>query len=165
VTYKRQSRLAEGTLALRARSWNRLRFEIEYALERGTTANSFVIQAEQTAIIDPPGGTFTQIYLAALQSRLDINTINYAILGHVNPNRIETIKELLKLNPNITLVCTNPGAITLKEWLAKDESGIKIEQLNLQIMRGGEELDLGKGRVLQFYRTPTPALARWHVHL
>jgi flavorubredoxin len=150
--------LAEGTLALRARSWNRLRFEIEYALERGTTANSFVIQAEQTAIIDPPGGTFTQIYLAALQSRLDINTINYAILGHVNPNRIETIKELLKLNPNITLVCTNPGAITLKEWLAKDESGIKIEQLNLQIMRGGEELDLGKGRVLQFYRTPTP---RW----
>lgn len=26
--------IAPGTLALRSRSWNRLRFEIEYALER-----------------------------------------------------------------------------------------------------------------------------------
>ncbi|AFY71746.1 flavin reductase domain protein FMN-binding protein [Thalassoporum mexicanum PCC 7367] len=152
--------IAEGILALRARSWNRLRFEIEYALERGTTANSFVLQGDRMAIIDPPGGTFTQIYLAALQSRIDIRRVDYVILGHVNPNRIETIKELLKLNPNITLVCTNPGAITLKEGFGKDENenGISPEPLKLQIMRGGEELDLGKGKVLQFYPTPTP---RW----
>ena len=31
---------------MRSRSWSRLRFEIEYAREKGTTANSYVIQAD-----------------------------------------------------------------------------------------------------------------------
>ena len=30
---------------LRSRSWNRLRFEKEYSRQRGTTANSYLIQA------------------------------------------------------------------------------------------------------------------------
>lgn len=45
--------IAAGTTVLRCRSWNRLRFEIEYALERGTTANSYLIEGDRTALIDP----------------------------------------------------------------------------------------------------------------
>ena len=55
--------IAVDTLALRSRSWNRLRFEIEYALEKGTTANSYLIKADRTALIDQPGGSFTAIFL------------------------------------------------------------------------------------------------------
>ena len=50
--------IADQTYALRSRSWNRLRFEIEYALEKGTTANSFLIQGTLQAIIDPPRRNF-----------------------------------------------------------------------------------------------------------
>jgi flavorubredoxin len=42
------------TTVLRSRTWDRLKFEIEYALQRGTTANSYLIQADKTALIDPP---------------------------------------------------------------------------------------------------------------
>ena len=52
--------IAADTIALRSRSWNRLRFEIEYALERGTTANSYVIRGDSVALIDPPGESFTE---------------------------------------------------------------------------------------------------------
>lgn len=41
------------TTVLRSRSWTRLRFEIEYALAKGTTANSYLIQGDKIALIDP----------------------------------------------------------------------------------------------------------------
>ncbi|MEA5576494.1 diflavin flavoprotein [Anabaena sp. UHCC 0451] len=137
---------------LRSRSWTRLRFEIEYALAKGTTANSFLIQGDKIAIIDPPGETFTQIYLDALQKRIDIKAVDYVILGHVNPNRAATLKALLEIAPQITFVCSNPGAINLK-------AALESQDLPILVMRGDETLDLGKGHHLQFIPTPNPRYA------
>ena len=144
--------IAAETFALRSRSWNRLRFEIEYALEKGTTANSFLIQGKLLALIDPPGETFTAIYLDELRKRINIGDISYVILGHVNQNRIETLKALLEINSRITFVCTNPGAIALRQSL-EEKFG---ENLKIQVVRGEEALDLGKGHILKFIPTSTP---------
>lgn len=141
--------IATDTTVLRSRSWSRLRFEIEYALAKGTTANSYLIKADKTALIDPPGETFTQIYLAALQQRFDLTDIDYVILGHVNPNRAATLKALLELAPQITFVCSNPGAKNLRGALENPD-------LPVIVMRGEETLDLGKGHNLQFIPTPNP---------
>jgi len=137
------------TTVVRSRSWARLRFEIEYALAKGTTANSYVIQGDKTALIDPPGETFTQIYLEALQQRFDLKSLDYVILGHVNPNRAATLKALLELAPQITFVCSNPGAKNLRTILEDRE-------LSILVMRGEETLDLGKEHLLQFIPTPNP---------
>ncbi len=142
--------IATDTTILRSRSWNRLRFEIEYALERGTTANSFVIQAEKTALIDPPGETFTQIFIDRLQKRFPIEQIDYVILGHVNPNRVETLKALLAINDRIIFICTNPGSIGLRSALTDHPD------LNIRAVRGEEVLNLGKDHNLQFIPTSTP---------
>ncbi len=144
--------IAAETLALRSRSWNRLRFEIEYALEKGTTANSFLIQGTLPALIDPPGETFTEIYLNELRQRINILDVSYVILGHVNQNRIETLKALLEINDRLTFICTNACAIALRQSLDKE---LKIE-LKIQIVRGEETLDLGKGHILKFIPTSTP---------
>jgi flavorubredoxin/flavin reductase (DIM6/NTAB) family NADH-FMN oxidoreductase RutF len=137
------------TLVIRSRSWNRLRFEIEYALERGTTANSYLIQSDKKALIDPPGGTFAQIYLDELKRRIPLESIDYVVLGHVNANRIETLKVLLEVNHEIQFVCTNPGAIALRNALTD-------YQLQIKVVRGEEVLDLGKDHALQFIPTSTP---------
>ena len=141
--------IATDTTILRSRSWTRLRFEIEYALAKGTTANSYLIQGEKTALIDPPGETFTEIYLNALQQRFDLRQIDYVILGHVNPNRAATLKVLQQRAPQITFVCSNPGAINLRAALAD-------ANLPIFITRGEETLDLGRGHHLQFIPTPNP---------
>lgn len=144
--------IAAETFALRSRSWNRLRFEIEYALEKGTTANSFLIQGTLPALIDPPGETFTAIYLNELRQRVNILDVGYVILGHVNQNRIETLKALLEINDRLTFICTNAGAIALRQSLDKElKSPLKI-----QVVRGEEILDLGKGHILKFIPTSTP---------
>ncbi|MEH2333371.1 diflavin flavoprotein [Nostoc sp.] len=144
--------IATDTRILRSRSWSRLRFEIEYALAKGTTANSYLIESDKTAIIDPPGETFTQIYLEALQQRFHLEDLDYVILGHVNPNRAATLKALLEIAPQITFVCSNPGAINLRAALENPD-------LQILVMRGEETLDLGNGHNLQFIPTPNPRYA------
>ncbi|MBN3990842.1 MAG: flavin reductase [Nostoc sp. NMS2] len=144
--------IATDTRILRSRSWSRLRFEIEYALAKGTTANSYLIESDKTAIIDPPGETFTEIYLEALQQRFHLEDLDYVILGHVNPNRAATLKALLEIAPQITFVCSNPGAKNLRGALENPD-------LQILIMRGEETLDLGNGHNLQFIPTPNPRYA------
>jgi flavorubredoxin/flavin reductase (DIM6/NTAB) family NADH-FMN oxidoreductase RutF len=87
-----------------------------------------------------------------LQQRIDVQTIDYVILGHVNPNRAATLKALLEIAPQITFVCSNPGAINLRGALENPD-------LPIMIMRGEETLDLGKGHYLQFIPTPNPRYA------
>lgn len=145
--------VANDTKVVRSRTWDRLKFEVEYSLQRGTTANSYLIQAEKTALIDPPGESFTANYIESLQMRLNWNQLDYVILGHFNANRGATLKALLALAPQVTFVCSNPAALTLKSYFEEAE-----EKINLKIIKGEETLDLGNGHQLQFLLAPTP---RW----
>ena len=141
--------VAADTRVLRSRTWNRLKFEIEYALQKGTTANSYLIEGDKVALFDPPGESFTQIFLDALQQRIDPKRIDYVILGHINPNRASTLKALLEIAPQVKIVCSNPGAISLRKILAD-------MHLDILVIKGEETLDLGKGHLLEFIPTPNP---------
>ncbi|MEG4045249.1 diflavin flavoprotein [Microcoleus sp. Pol17_C1] len=143
--------IALDTFIVRSRTWDRLKFEVEYSLQKGTTANSYIIQADKTALFDPPGESFTENYLEFLQKRVDLTKLDYIILGHFNANRSVTIKALLDLAPEVALVCTNPAAISLR-------AAFPDQELNILIVRGEETLNLGKGHALKFIATPTP---RW----
>ncbi|MBE9051622.1 diflavin flavoprotein [Nostocales cyanobacterium LEGE 11386] len=143
--------ISTNTLVLRSRTWERLKFEVEYAQQKGTTANSYLIQSDRTALIDPPGESFTQIFLQELQKHLDLTQLNYIILNHVNPNRMATLKVLLEQAPQAKIVCSKPGANALRvnfpNWVPK-----------IQLVHSGDTLDLGGGHQLQFVTVPTP---RW----
>ncbi|MBW4554878.1 MAG: diflavin flavoprotein [Trichormus sp. ATA11-4-KO1] len=143
--------ISTNTLVLRSRTWERLKFEVEYAQQKGTTANSYLIQSDRTALIDPPGESFTQIFLQELQQHLDLTQLNYIILNHVNPNRMATLKFLLEQAPQAKIICTKPGANAMKanfpNWVPK-----------IQLVHSGDTLDLGAGHQLQFVTVPTP---RW----
>ncbi|ARV58973.1 flavin oxidoreductase [Nostocales cyanobacterium HT-58-2] len=143
--------IGTDTTVLRSRTWDRLKFEVEYSLQKGTTANSYLIQAEKTAILDPPGESFTEIYLRELQQHLDLRYLDYVILGHVNPNRCVTLKALLEFAPQITFICSKAGAVALRIAFPERE-------LRINVARGDEVLDLGQGHKLQFITVPTP---RW----
>lgn len=141
--------IAADTWVWRSRTWDRLKFEVEYSLQKGTTANSYLIQGDKTALIDPPGKSFTEIYLEKLTERVDLNQLDYLILGHVNPNRAATIGPLLDRAPNVTIVASNPAKMLLQQAFPERE-------LQVQTIRNEETLDLGKGHQLQLIPTPTP---------
>lgn len=147
--------IATDTFILRSRSWARLKFEIEYALQKGTTANAYLIQGEKTALIDPPGGSFTDIFLESLARAIDLKQLDFLILGHTNPNRVKTLAKLLAQAPHLVIYCSNPAAQALPELLQKEELQTLPE---IRAVRKQSELDLGQNHHLQFLSIPTP---RW----
>ena len=153
TTHPRDVQVAEidkDTIILRSRTWERLKFEAEYARQRGTTANSYLIRGERTALIDPPGQSFTETFLPELEQHLNFNGLDYIILGHVNPNRMATLEVLLAQAPQAQLICSKPGANVLLKAFPQWKS--KIQSVREDI------LDLGGGHRLQFATVPTP---RW----
>ena len=145
-----------GTRALRSRTWDRLKFEIEYSRKKGTTANCFLIEGDQCALVDPPGERFTEIFLAALVERLGDKPLDFIILGHINPNRAATLDKLLERYPEACIVCSNPAAVSLRSLLPDHFSQ---GAPNMKVVKGDEmTLDLGQEHLLEFVRVPTP---RW----
>jgi flavorubredoxin/flavin reductase (DIM6/NTAB) family NADH-FMN oxidoreductase RutF len=143
--------IGANTMVLRSRTWDRLRFEVEYSRQRGTTANTYLIQADRTVLIDPPGESFTEIFIEELYHHVYLQRINYVILGHINSNRIATLKALLDVEvaPQITFICARGAEVALRA---------AFPQWNLRVIVANSEetIDLGQGHVLQFIPTPTP---------
>ncbi|HIK37513.1 MAG: diflavin flavoprotein [Geminocystis sp.] len=149
--------IAPETKVLRSRTWERLKFEVEYGLCRGTTANSFLLEGDKIAVIDPPGESFTEIYMSALAERIDLGRIDYLILGHVNPNRAVTINRLLQQAPQITIIVSNTGAKSLQEIFNHSyPDTIANKPLDIVAVKGDYSLDLGKGHQLVLFPTPNP---------
>ncbi len=145
------------TRVFRSRTWERLKFEIEYGLSRGTTANSFLIEGEKTALIDPPGESFTDIFIQALAERIDLAKIDYLILGHVNPNRVFTINALLQQAPQLTIIVSNTGAKSLQTIFNNTYSEtISSQPLKIETVKSELSLDLGKGHQLELFTAPNP---------
>ena len=161
-----------NTTVFRSRTWERLKFEIEYARQKGTTANSYLIEAPSIVLINPPGESFTDLFLAELGQRAYYQRLNYIILSHVNPNRIATLKLLLEAAPYATVICSKPGVNILRSVFANqsfdvpspreneaEDLGIEFgtnQTLKVHVVRDEEELDLGDGHMLKFRFVPTP---------
>jgi hypothetical protein len=75
----------------------RLVVQIEYNLKRGTTDNSYVIQAGgNVALIDVPDQAWTDAFVKELQGKVSLDKITHLILGHFSPKRGDILVKLLK---------------------------------------------------------------------
>ncbi len=145
--------VGDDTLTFRSRAWERLKFEVEYSRRQGTTANAYLVQGDRTALIDPPGASFTSIFLEAIAPYLKQTPLDYIVLSHVNPNRMVTLAALLERQPQAVVICSRPAAQALKAaFPAWEENRIR------PICPPCSSLDLGEGHCLQLLTIPTP---RW----
>jgi len=120
-----------GLTCLRGLSPRRLRFEVEYGLERGTSANSFLFAAGSTAagqpvppvLVHPPGASFAAPYLAALADLLPADAALKVVVGHVNPNRVALLRQLAERWPALMLVASNTGARLLRDLWSQQKPG------------------------------------------
>ena len=115
--------LEPGLICLRGLSPRRLRFEVEYGLERGTTANSFLFEGGSAAdghpvppvLIHPPGMTYAKPFFAALAERVPAAEQLKVVVGVVNPIRVELLRAMAQRWPNLALVSSNAGAKLVRE--------------------------------------------------
>eukprot|EP00245_Coleochaete_scutata_P010402 TRINITY_DN3632_c0_g5_i1.p1 TRINITY_DN3632_c0_g5~~TRINITY_DN3632_c0_g5_i1.p1 ORF type:complete len:665 (+),score=115.10 TRINITY_DN3632_c0_g5_i1:96-2090(+) len=138
--------IAPDTTTIRSLDWDRDRFDIEFGLQNGTTYNSFLIQADKVALIDASHEKFRDLYFAALKGEIDPTTIDYVVANHTEPDHSGLIRDLVEINPNITVV----GSRVCIQFL----QNLVLRPFKSQVVKAGDQIDLGKGHVLEFVIAP-----------
>ena len=155
-----------GLICLKGLSPTRLRFEVEYGLERGTTANSFLFQ-EVPLLVHPPGASFAEPFLAELAKLVPAEAPLKVVVGDVNPNRVALLRQLAARWPNLLLVSSNAGAKLLEElWNLQKPVAPGSETTPepipplppIEVVKQEASIELVAGHVLRLIPTPTP---RW----
>ena len=170
--------LEPGLICLKGLSPRRLRFEIEYGLERGTTANSFLFTAGANAdgrpvppvLVHPPGSSFAEPFLEQLAPLVPDDAALKVVVGHVNPNRVALLRQLTQRWPRLMLVASNAGAKLLEElWNQQKPSppGAAAAAASATVIPPLPPIDVVKqelsrvlshGHMLRLIPVPTP---RW----
>lgn len=80
--------------------------QIEYGLKRGTTDNSYLIKGgTSTALIDVPDQAFSEDFIKTLSSTIELKDLDYIIVGHISPKRIDSLICLAEALPEGGKVC------------------------------------------------------------
>ena len=141
-----KAEIAADTTAIRSLDWDRDRFDIEFGLQNGTTYNSYLIRGEKTALVDTSHEKFRQLYLDTLTGLIDPKEIDYLIISHTEPDHSGLVKDLLQLAPQVVVVGAKVAIQFLEDFVH--------QPFERQIVKNGDQLDLGNGHLLEFVNAP-----------
>ncbi len=121
-------------------------FDVIMRTEYGSSYNSYIVTgSEKTAAVEAAHLSFSDYYLDNILQALDGRELDYLILNHCEPDHTGCINQLLEWFPNLTVVVSPAGAIYMKH--------ISNRQLNLQVVKDGDTLELG-GKTMRFISAP-----------
>eukprot|EP00894_Picocystis_sp_ML_P005244 jgi/Pico_ML_1/55761/g1405.t2 len=139
--------VAPGVTTIRSLDWDRDRFDIEFGLQNGTTYNSYVVRGgDKVALVDVSHEKFRDLYFEALHGVIDPKDIDYVVVNHTEPDHSGLVKDLVEMNPDVTVVGSKVAIMFLKELINKP--------FNNTVVKGGDELDLGGEHKLEFVMAP-----------
>jgi len=120
-------------------------FDIVMETKYGTTYNSYFIDAEKKTIIETAKEKFKDDYLEKVQAVCNPEEIEYIVLDHTEPDHSGSLKHLLKIAPNATVVGSGNAIRYLNDIVG--------HEFKHQIVKDGDTLDLGN-KTLRFISAP-----------
>lgn len=120
-------------------------FDIVMETKFGTTYNSYFINAGKKTIVETVKEKFWDVYYAKIKQVVDPKDIEYVVLNHTEPDHSGSLKNLLKIAPNITVIGSGNAIRYLKDLM-----NIDFKHL---IVKDGSTLDLGN-KTLHFIAAP-----------
>lgn len=121
-------------------------FDVVMRAEHGTTYNSYLVRGrDKIAVIDGNKGRYAGEYLDQLRQSVDLASIDYVILNHLEPDHSGAVGALLSAAPQAKVVLTRPGKALLTQIVNRDVEAI--------LAADGDTLDLG-GKTLRFLVAP-----------
>ncbi len=110
-------------------------FDIVMETKYGTTYNSYFIDAGKKVLIDTVKERFYDTYIEKLRSITDPASIEYIICTHTEPDHSGSLKYLLELAPEATVIGTGQAINYLTEMMGRPFKWQKV--------KNGDVLDLG----------------------
>ena len=123
-------------------------FEGMWEVKNGFTLNSYIVQGDETAIIDGVigwDGVPETLYKYLKEIGVEPENIDYVIINHMEPDHSGWISSFRKIKEDFTIICTAQAAKLLSSFYGEDK---------IQIVKEGDTLDLGNGKVLRFHPVP-----------
>ena len=110
-------------------------FDVIMTTEYGTTYNAYFINAQKKAVVESVKEPFFEVYETKLRQLCNPEEIEYIIVNHTEPDHSGSLRKLLAIAPNATIVAS---AAALK--FLKDQIGHDFPQ---QMVKEGDVIDLG----------------------
>lgn len=102
-------------------------FDIIMYTEFGTTYNSYVLKTgDKTVLFETAKEKFFDDYLEKLKEIIDVESIDYLVVEHTEPDHAGSVERLLDLNPGMKIIATGCALGFLKEIVNRDLTGIRI---------------------------------------
>jgi flavorubredoxin len=118
----------------------------EYSTHRGTTYNSYLIREDKNVLIDTVWQPFSKEFVHNLKKDIALDEIDYIIANHGEVDHSGALPDLMKEIPDTPVICTKMGEKSLKGHYHKN--------WNFQVVKTGDEIDLGNGKKLIFVEAP-----------
>lgn len=142
------TQLSDGIYQLSINVENML-FEELWEIPQGASLNSYIVKGEKTAIIDGFcgwDGVPESLYGLLAQMDLLPQDIDYVIVNHMEPDHSGWIESFATLNDHFKIYIGAKGSEIMEAFYGQSDK--------LVIVKEGDTLDLGGGRVLSFHETP-----------
>ena len=123
------------------------RFENYIPLDNGVTYNSYLILDEKICIIDGVEEGENGNFLAKIEAMIGTAPVDYIVVNHVEPDHSGSIKNMLKIYPELKVVGNTKTIMMLKLL------GLDLPDERVVIVKEKDVLDLGKHK-LTFYLMP-----------
>ncbi|HUX97447.1 MAG TPA: FprA family A-type flavoprotein [Bacteroidales bacterium] len=120
-------------------------FDIVMRTDFGTTYNSYFINANKKTIVELAKEKFSNTYIEKLKKVTDPSEIQYIILDHTEPDHSGSLKNLLELAPEATVVGSGNAIRYLED--------IVNRPFRSMVVKHGDKLDLGN-KTLTFIAAP-----------
>ena len=115
----------------------------DYSTMNGSSQNAYLIEEEKTVLIDTVWTPHRSDFVENLESEIDLNRIDYIIVNHGECDHSGSLASLMKRIPHTPIYCTAAAVKSLEGQYGK--SG-----WNFNIVKTGDELDIGNGKKLRF---------------
>ena len=120
-------------------------FDIVMETKYGTTYNSYFIDAGKKTIVETVKDGFYDLYLSKIKQLTDPSQIEYIVVNHTEPDHSGSLRHLLRLAPQATVVGSGNAIRFLQ-----DITGLEFRSLQV---KDGDTLDLGN-KTLRFIGAP-----------
>lgn len=114
-------------------------FDIIMETKFGTTYNSYFIDADKKAVVETVKEKFFDVYETKLRQVCNPEEIEYIILDHTEPDHSGSLKKMLEIAPNATVLASGPALKFLRNQLGFDFPQKELKE--------GDIIDLGNKKI------------------
>lgn len=122
-------------------------FEGVYSVPNGVSYNSYVLKDEKIVIFDTVDKAIGEQYFENLKYVLNGKNPDYIIVQHMEPDHSATLKQLLCIYPNITVVCNQKTQTMINQFFDFEK------EIKYHLVKEGDILDTGNHK-LTFVMAP-----------